>query len=259
MHRHPEILKVVDGYNIEQVTAGQSGAQVQRLHGKTGAADLYLKSGRGRHADAIVAEAARLQWLSGHISVPEIIRHGRSGDAGWLLTSALKGESAYAALEAGATNKAAVVDKLALFLRQIHSISANSCPFDSNHNARLVSARENIDASLVDVDDFDEARLGWTAEQVWSRLQEFLPMNVSCAVTHGDYSLDNVFVHEGEVSGCIDVGKVGLADPYQDIAIMWNCLGEFGSAAQDRFLAAYGILNLDRDKLEFHLLLDELF
>ncbi|CAA9250879.1 MAG: Aminoglycoside 3'-phosphotransferase _ APH(3')-I [uncultured Chloroflexia bacterium] len=78
-------------------------------------------------------------------------------------------------------------------------------------------------------------------------------------VAHGDFSLDNLLVVNSEVIGCIDVGKLGVADRYQDIAILWNGLGEFGEPIRNRLLTAYGIPHPDRGKLQFHLLLDELF
>jgi aminoglycoside 3'-phosphotransferase-1 len=61
------------------------------------------------------------------------------------------------------------------------------------------------------------------------------------------------------VAGCIDVGRVGIADRYQDIAIARNCPAEFGAPLPERFLEQYGIAEVDRGKLQFHLMLDELF
>lgn len=59
--------------------------------------------------------------------------------------------------------------------------------------------------------------------------------------------------------GCIDVGRVGIADRYQDLAILWNCLGEFSPSLQKRLFQKYGIDNPDMNKLQFHLMLDEFF
>ncbi|MEN3274353.1 MAG: aminoglycoside 3-phosphotransferase [Massilia sp.] len=135
----------------------------------------------------------------------------------------------------------------------------SKCPFTSDHAYRLTRARARIDAGLVDEDDFDEEREGWTAEQVWEAMQRLLPLAPDPVVTHGDFSLDNFLIRDGEVVGCIDAGRVGIADRYQDLAIVWNCLGEFGASLQERFLTQYGIPEPDQGKLQFHLMLDELF
>ena len=153
----------------------------------------------------------------------------------------------------------AVVDPLAAFLRHFHAIPVGECFFNSDHALRLYRARMRIDAGLVEVDEFDEARQGWTAEQVWSAMQELLPLTPDPVITHGDFSLDNLLIHESKVVGCIDTGRVGIADRYQDLAIAWNSLGEFGPSLQTHFFEQYGVADLDRRKLQFHLMLDELF
>jgi len=78
-------------------------------------------------------------------------------------------------------------------------------------------------------------------------------------VTHGDFSLDNVIVRGDAVVGCIDVARAGSADPYQDLAILWNNLDEFDPALRVRLFRQYGIAEPDATRLAFHLLLDELF
>lgn len=78
-------------------------------------------------------------------------------------------------------------------------------------------------------------------------------------VTHGDFSLDNLIIRHGAVEGCIDVGRMGVADPYQDIAILLNNLEEFGPGLRTRFLERYGLAEVDETRLRFYLLMDELF
>jgi len=249
------------GYEWERDEIGESGSTVVRLHGRPGAPDLYVKHARGALADDLLAEADRLRWLAGRLPVPAVVQLCHAADEAWLLTEALPGETACELLEAetSADAQAVVVEALARFLKIIHSIPVQDCPFDSGHIGRLAHARRRIDAGLVDEDDFDEEREGWTAEQVWQALQSAEPFKPDLVVTHGDFSLDNVLIAEGGVVGCIDVGRLGVADRYQDLAIAWNCLEEFGQALQVRFLAAYGISEVDRGKLDFHLMLDELF
>lgn len=254
----PDLRQALQGYQIAIAGAGESASAVYQLSDKAGAPDLFLKYGRAENAEEILAEAARLRWMRTLLPVPEIANFTFHGDEAWLLTQALEGQSASQLLE-GDGDTDATVDALAHFLRMIHAIPTHLCPFDSSYPFRLAQARRNIDAGHVDIDDFDDVRQGWSAEQVWDALQSHLPLDAGTVVTHGDFSLDNIFLNNGAVVGCLDVGEAGLADPYQDIAIMWNCLGDFGTKRQNRFLRAYGVRELDRSKLDFHLLLDELF
>ncbi|TCW78934.1 APH(3')-I family aminoglycoside O-phosphotransferase [Burkholderia sp. SRS-46] len=253
------MLVEVDGYKWARDTVGQSGCSVYRLHGKALAPDLFLKQGKDGAADDVTDEMVRLRWLADHLPVPTIKHFVRAPDEAWLLMTAMPGKTAYQVLEANPDAGPDVVDALVRFLRRLHAIPVSVCPFNSRHEFRLNRARRRIDAGLVEVDNFDQEREGWTADQVWEAMQGLLPFAPDPVVTHGDFSLDNVLMHEGEVVGCIDAGRVGIADRYQDLAILWNCLGEFGPSLQKRLFELYGITDSDRCKLQFHLMLDELF
>lgn len=259
---HPvpaSLLPEVEGYAWTRDIIGEAGSTVYRLHGKAGAPDLFLKHGKDAVADAITEEMVRLRWLFPHIAVPAVVQFLRTADEAWLLTTAIAGRTAYEVLKSDVAGRAALVDALAAFLRRLHAIPTSQCPFSSDHALRMGIARARIDAGLVDADDFDEERQGWTAEEVWEGLQRLLPLKVDPVVTHGDFSLDNLLVRDGQVVGCIDVGRTGIADRYQDLAILWNCLHEFGPALQARLFRQYGFSSPDRRKLQFHLMLDELF
>lgn len=247
------------GYEWARDNVGESGGAVYRLHSKTGAPDLFLKHGRSTIAGDITDEMVRLRWLARHIPVPVVEGFIATQDEAWLLMTAVPGRTAYQLLEAQPEAGAGIVDALATFLRRLHAIPVNECPFTSDHAYRLARARERIDAGLVEEDDFDDEREGWTAEQVWKAMRQLLPMPSDTVVTHGDFSLDNILIVDGEVVGCIDVGRVWIADRYQDLAILWSCLGEFDPSLQDRLLTQYGVTDLDQRKLQFHLMLDELF
>jgi aminoglycoside 3'-phosphotransferase-1 len=255
----PSISAELTGYKWARDTVGESGGAVYRLHGKANAPDLFLKHGKNAFADDISDEMVRLRWLGSRVPVPTVAHFARTSREAWLLMTALPGKTAYQVLQACPDLRLAIVVELAIFLRRIHAIPVNECPFTSDHGYRLTCARARIDAGLVEEDDFDEERKGWTAERVWETMQHLLPLAADPVVTHGDFSLDNLVIRDGEVVGCIDVGRVGIADRYQDLAIVWNCLGEFGASLQERLLKQYGILDPDQDKLKFHLLLDELF
>lgn len=257
--RLPEsLVRLVAGYRWARDRVGESGGAVYRLHGKAGADELYLKHGSGSVAGDITDEMVRLRWLARYLPVPAFRHFVASADEAWLLTARVPGWTAYQLLEAEPAGAAAVVDALADFLGRLHAIPVAACPFNADAAHRMRLARARIDAGLVEEEDFDEERQGWTGEQVWDALSALLPLTPDPVVTHGDFSLDNLLIEDGVVTGCIDLGRVGIADRWQDLAILWSCLGEFDKGLQARLLARYGIAD-DAAKRRFHLLLDELF
>jgi kanamycin kinase len=58
---------------------------------------------------------------------------------------------------------------------------------------------------------------------------------------HGDYSLPNVLVTSGRLSGLVDVGRCGLGQPDADLAAgVWTLQHNFGRGFAGDFLDAYG-------------------
>jgi aminoglycoside 3'-phosphotransferase-1 len=240
---------MIDGYQWERDTIGQAGAGVYKLHGKKFSPDLFLKHGKGDVAGEIADEWARLGWLADRIAVPKILKFCRTDDEAWLLMHALPGATAHQMLNEHPKAGPVVVDALASFLKDLHAIPVGECPFASDHTLRLGQARLRIESGVVDVDDFDDERQGWNAEQVWEALHQQLPFEIDTVVAHGDFSLDNILIENDIVVGCIDVGRAGVADRYQDLAILWNALAEFGPELQDRLFNQYGIRRPDERKL----------
>ena len=88
-------------------------------------------------------------------------------------------------------------------------------------------------------------------------------------LTHGDYCLPNIFANGDRISGFIDLGKVGPADRWQDIAIAIRSLdhnfdGRYFSGEPifdfkpQMFLDALGV-EMNEEKYRYYYLLDELF
>jgi aminoglycoside 3'-phosphotransferase-1 len=187
----------VAAYQWARDGVGESDAAVYRLQGRDGAPALFLKHGTGAAAADIADEMARLRWLARYLPVPAVLQFARAADPdqAWLLMTAIPGTTASAVLEANPALGPAVADALAAFLRRLHALPVSDCPFDAGHAVRLAQARQRIDAGLVDAGDFDAGREGWTAQQVWLALQEYLPLTPDLVVTHGDFSLDNILMH----------------------------------------------------------------
>ena len=87
-------------------------------------------------------------------------------------------------------------------------------------------------------------------------------------MSHGDYCLPYIFVQDGRVSGFIDLGKLGIANKWQDIALCYRSLKhnyewEYGSKPRKDFnkRLLFEKLGVERDweKIQYYILLDELF
>ncbi|MFG1944721.1 aminoglycoside 3'-phosphotransferase [Nonomuraea sp. NPDC048826] len=204
--------------------------------------EFFIKRG-----PVAVAEHERLRWLKRWADVPDIVAFEDEvlvlAEAGW---RSLERKSAPP--EAGALMGGA--------LRALHAIPVEECPFDERLDVKLARAADRVLAGLVDPADFDDDHAGLTPEEVHARLLAERPAGEDLVVTHGDFTPANVLASpSGEVI-LIDVGALGVADRYVDLAVALRELD--GPAAAD-FLAAYGLAEVDEAKLAYYRLLDELF
>ena len=259
----PECLaRLLGGAERAACRIGESGAGVERIVAADGGVS-FLKMGTGLRAGDVCDEFARLQWLARRWPVPAVRHFVATPAAAWLWTEALPGRSAFEELERATTAAARgrIAAELGRFLRRLHAVPTEECPFRSDAALRLARARARLEAGEIDESDFDAERAGWTAERVWAELLRTRPRSTEEVVTHGDFSLDNVFLADGEVTGCLDVGRTGVADRYQDLAILTNCLDEFGAELTAHFFAGYGLspAAVDPQRIHFHRLLDECF
>lgn len=76
-------------------------------------------------------------------------------------------------------------------------------------------------------------------------------------LVHGDYCLDNILSNGKKVTGFIDLGRGGLSDIYQDLALLVRELSVFDPDVVKKI--SERLTPLDDHKLTYYLLLDELF
>ncbi|WP_051272945.1 APH(3') family aminoglycoside O-phosphotransferase [Sphingomonas phyllosphaerae] len=241
------------------VTDGQSGAEVYRFVGE--GTDRFLKVGRGVARDLVEAETARLRWLVGRLPAPVIVAAVVTDDAAWLLTSAIPGVPAGDYIKADRAGRSVpIARQMAAFLQRLHDLPTADCPFDSGVAGWLPVVRRLVADDLVDVEDFDPEHAGWSAARVLARVEELAGHARGAVVLHGDFSLGNLIVGaDGTIAGCIDVGRLGVGDPYRDIFIGWRDLGGFGEAPQRAFLDALDMDGFEEPRRALRHALDELF
>ncbi|ARQ59240.1 UNVERIFIED_ORG: aminoglycoside 3'-phosphotransferase-2 [Rhizobium etli] len=245
------------GYRFERDALGRSAASVFRLEGE-GLPALYLKVEAAGPFGELADEAARLSWLkAAGLPCPDVIARESDGKRNWLLIGALPGTNL---ASASALTPLARVELLAAALADLHHLPITSCPFDHRLEKRLPAAGARMQAGIVDETDFDETRLGKSAETLFAELEGRRPDREDLVVTHGDACLPNFVASGGQFSGYIDCSRLGVADRYQDIALACRSIADnFGAALVQPFLDRYGLTAPDPARLDYYQLLDEFF
>ncbi|GLZ78856.1 putative streptomycin phosphotransferase [Actinorhabdospora filicis] len=243
------------------VTEGRSGAGVFHL---SGASDLYVKIGAPPlHPDPgfdVAAEAPRLDWLARQgLPVPEVADTGRVGEWTYLVTTAVAGVPMSPEWEP--ERLLAAVDAVADLARVLHALPADACPFDRGLAVTVPNAATAVGLGEVDLGDLDEAHLGWDGTRLLASLEERLGrvQVEETAVCHGDLTDANVLLDPVtlQVVGLLDVGRLGVADRYADLALMTRDLDDLGREYTDRFMYRYGEIPADPERVGLYRLLDE--
>ena len=155
-------------------------------------------------------------------------------------------------------------------LHTLWRLDVSTCPVDMRLENKLKFAEYNVVHNLVDLDNVDPSTFGKSGrfanpEKLLSWLKDNQPRQ-DLSVTHGDFCLPNVFF-DGSAK-VIDVGRGGVADKYHDVALLYRSLRDnlrgcyggayFGELDGETFFSALGI-TADWDKIDYYILLDELF
>ncbi|MFB2561806.1 APH(3')-II family aminoglycoside O-phosphotransferase [Rhizobium sp. IMFF44] len=245
------------GYEWRQDGLGRSSAHVFRLEAD-GRAPVYLKTELADALGELAGEVVGLRWLALQgLACPDIIAHETDGEREWLLMSALPGRDFVSAERLQPLER---VRLLADALRRLHAVDIAACPFDHRLENRIAAAKARLLAGRVDEDDFDEARLGRSAEDLFHELQAKRPSTENLVVTHGDACLPNFMADGPKFTGYIDCGRLGVADRHQDIALACSSIEHnFGEELVAEFLNAYGDFEPQAEKMAYYQLLDEFF
>lgn len=253
-----ELKSIIGAATFLEDEIGESQTHVWRVEATDNV--YYLKTGAGPYASLVTDERARLDWLHGKVPVPQVryFGHDASGQA-YLLMSEIPGKMVCDEYFVGDLPR--LVRALARGLRRLHDLDITDCPFDERLDVVIERARRNVEAGLVSEDDFDDERLGKTAEEVFAELLATPHPPENRVFTHGDFCLTNVLLDPitWEVCGFIDLGKAGVSDAYRDLAL---CARSFDFNWNADFVPLifeeYGT-QIDRARIEYYKLIDEFF
>lgn len=216
-------------------------------------------------------EDAIVKWLGGSIPVPEILMYHVENGTAYTLMSRLEGKMLCD--EEFLTSPQRLIRLAADMLRMLWAVDVNECPLRASRlDERLKAARFNVENHLVDLDNVEPETFGpggfKNPEELLAWLEQNRPQE-DIVLTHGDFCLPNLFVNEGKICGFIDLGKMGPADRWQDIAIVLRSLksnfsGEYNGRKAYFQFEPYMLLDelgieMDEEKNRYYKLLDELF
>jgi streptomycin 3"-kinase len=246
------------------VATGESGAAVFRSPDGT----RYAKCVRSAHLDDLAAERDRVAWLSGHGALgPRFVDWHEDGAGACLLTDAVPGVPAD---RVTAADLRRAWDRIADAVRALHELPVGACPFRRDLESMVAIARDVVARDAVNREFLPAEQKRAPATELLVAVLEQVPHRqeqeaADTVVCHGDPCLPNIVLDPEtlDVTGFVDLGRLGLADRYADLALLLGNAretwpdGDAAAAADAAFAARYD-LPLDHDRLRFYRHLDPL-
>lgn len=202
----------------------------------------------------LVGEVDRLRWAAVYVAVPRVLDLITDGEGSVLLTAGLPGENAVS--DRWKSDPARAVAAIGTGLRELHDAApVAACPFDWTQPTRLAVIRSG--AGQLDPAQWHPEYRGLGAEWALSLLDD--PPEVDLAVVcHGDACAPNTLLRDdGTLSGRVDLGSLGVADRWADLAIAtWSTNWNYGPGWETALLDAYGIEPNPRRTAYYRLLWD---
>ena len=212
-------------------------------------------------------DVAVLRWLSGRLPVPQVAAHAVQDGRDWLLMTRVGGRMLCD--PSVMRRPTLLLDCLAEGLHLLWDTDISGCPFRRSLADELDAAERNLRSGRFDPANCEAETFGPGGFRDADALLDWLRKNPPPAervLSHGDYCLPNIFERGGHVSGFIDLGDCGVADPWRDLSLGWRSLkhnsdGHFAfypGIDPDDLFRAVGVPK-DEERLRYYLLLDELF
>jgi aminoglycoside phosphotransferase len=189
----------------------------------------------------LAAEAARLEWAVQFVRVPVVVDTGSDGEGSWLMTLPLPGENAVAKRWVG--HPASATRAIGEGLRALHdTLPVGLCPFTWSAAGRVADAHQRAEAGEIDPAEWYEGHRPLDLGGALALVRD-IPDVDKLVVCHGDTCAPNTIIDDrGDWSGHVDLGGMGVADRWADLAIAtlsatWN----YGPGWEQSVLDAYGI------------------
>lgn len=205
----------------------------------------------------LAAEADRMEWAWQFHPVPRPLARGRDAAGSWLVTAPVPGDSAVTAR--WKADPAAAVTAIGEGLRAMHdTLPAARCRFSWSAAERVAAARARAAAGRQDPARWRPSHQGFAVTGALERAAA-IPAADKLVVCHGDACAPNTLIGAGgRWSGHVDLGALGTADRWADLAIAtWSAGWNYGPGWERLLLDAYGV-EPDAERTRYYRLLWDL-
>jgi kanamycin kinase len=144
-------------------------------------------------------------------------------------------------------------------LRAMHdALPVTHCPFSWMAQERIAAAQRAAAAGRLDTSDWAPEHQELGIAGAIAQVQN-IPSADKLVVCHGDACAPNTLIADnGRWSGHVDLGDLGVADRWADLAIAtWSTEWNYGPGWEQLLLDAYGI-KPDAERTRYYRLLWEL-
>lgn len=251
--------------NWVPIRNGESGDFVYRRNDDLAYAKI---SPLARVAD-LVGERERLTWLHGRgVACPEIIDWRETEEGACLVMTAIPGVPA---VDLSGADLLKAWPSMTQQLGVLHSLPVIQCPFERSLSRMFAGAVDVVSRNAVNPDFLPDEDKNIPQQELLARVEQELTVRLDqesadMVVCHGDPCMPNFIVDPQNLrcSGVIDLGRLGTADRYADLALLVANAGENWTSlheAERAFAILFDILGInapDRERLAFYLRLDPL-
>jgi aminoglycoside 3'-phosphotransferase-2 len=243
--------------SLQRMDHSESGDLVFRADG---APPLFAKiadPARRISCMELAREIAALRWLAGRAAAARLVWSGEVAGRPAMITEALVGVALHAL--APQTAEAAAIAALGALAR-LHALPITSCPFDERLDVKLAEARLRVRLGEVEIERFEPENAAALPQAILARLEAQRPELEDLVVTHGDASWPNFVLGTDDEVALIDLGRFGVADRHQDLALfIRSAARNFPKLDIGALLARHYPVAASPQKLAYYRQLDELY
>ncbi|KQY94630.1 hypothetical protein ASD24_03520 [Paenibacillus sp. Root52] len=181
------------------------------------------------------------------LPIPKAYSIHRQNQKKWLLMDHIEGITLreFLSKEPDPKDKERAIGNFARCLKQIHESSCPTAYMKSDTtwlDHMLSKANYNLQNFVVDGTD-----------ALLKRIQEIRPAPITNTLIHGDFTIDNVLVHDGNIVGVIDWSGAAYGDPRYDVALAIRPKHNAFEDERDKevFYNAYGKLRLTDEEYDY--------